>query len=868
MLSERTAALSKLFSVAFPLKDCVVGKSGALIGAIELQGRDPDGLLAGDHAALSSIVRAIYGKLHRSITVTQYYAHFGGVTAHLRPRPDPLSHLLSKRRESHLNKQPLCASHLVHYFEVDPAEDLNRLNAATFLKHLGLAPFSPHSRHILKSRLMAGAALTIAKDQVERQHALLEDTMREVVAKWSGIQDARILPLPHLWAHMRFLATLRPSHLETGLREEIPDVDWDIYLTEGDLEAKIVDQLDVLKLGGPVSTYARVAAAKRFGTRLKPGFWARESSAPVRLPGDYLLMTRWKPLTELQRTMLFKSKETELRRDALDVFSLLSGHAEQASSLEKKAAMRPIIQAKMDELGEAENLEETWGHTHSFLTAFSSDPARLKDTALSLDRAATSAGLSLVWETVDLPYAFRTIQPGGFRHSIRNLTFTSSQLGASSLIYRSSVGQPLVADLEGEEAHYVFHSPDGQLFHFSGYVGGRSLIIGIGPVRSGKTFFKNTLATHFLKYGGLYRAIDIDPGTETLARAFGPEAGIFRVSNETGFGFNPFSSHRGASDQRFTVHMTELALQMLKANDDPHLQTLDLYEQEYLDRAIQKTLILPREMRTLTTLIAHMPEGLSRKFARWVHGGPDGIDGRYAPLFDEAIDSIGSLSKRFGVFNLQAIRDDPKALQPVLLELFYRVTTSFEDEALRGLPKVLDVDECHHALAIEAFRDYLVAKIRTWGKWFAGVQLWTQSPEELAGISGWAAIRSAASTFVFMADPKLEESLYRATFGLTAGECEAIKNLLPRREVYIVQPELGVSKTVTLDVEREQYALNTSHPREAALRDQFIRAHGYEKGIQRFLDALDPQESHGLVQSQSLDPGGSLSEQAPSEGML
>ncbi|MDA8382984.1 MAG: hypothetical protein M0037_08000, partial [Betaproteobacteria bacterium] len=149
-----------------------------------------------------------------------------------------------------------------------------------------------------------------------------------------------------------------------------------------------------------------------------------------------------------------------------------------------------------------------------------------------------------------------------------------------------------------------------------------------------------------------------------------------------------------------------------------------------------------------------------------------------------------------------------------------------------------------------------------------GVPLWTQSPEELAGISGWAAIRSAASTFVFMADPKLEESLYRATFGLTAGECEAIKNLLPRREVYIVQPELGVSKTVTLDVEREQYALNTSHPREAALRDQFIRAHGYEKGIQRFLDALDPQESHGLVQSQSLDPGGSLSEQAPSEGML
>jgi type IV secretion system protein VirB4 len=213
----------------------------------------------------------------------------------------------------------------------------------------------------------------------------------------------------------------------------------------------------------------------------------------------------------------------------------------------------------------------------------------------------------------------------------------------------------------------------------------------------------------------------------------------------------------------------------------------------------------------------------------------------------------GELTKKIGVFNLQALRDDPKAMTPVQTDILYRITQAFEDPDLRHVPKLLDIDECHFPLSIPSFAQYVVQKIRTWGKWFGSMQMWTQSPEELEKPDGWAAIRSAATTFVFMADPNMDEGLYKRTFPfLTAGECAAIRNLIPKREAYVIQHELGISKTVVIDVEPEQRVVNTSHPREAALRDSLIKEYGFEEGLRRAvvqLSAIKPGDGEAEVAS-------------------
>lgn len=838
----QTAAAAELMSVLAVYKGFVLTKTGSLMAAIEMSGWDPDGLIPEDHTALTYIGRVVYGMLPRSVCVSQYYTHYSGAQVNLLRRDNELSDLLSQRREVHLRSRNLNGSRLIHYLEIEPPENPNKLNPLQMLRHAGMAVFDKGSRELLKKMISDRSTLLMLTRQLDQQVLALQDAIKTVCGKWSGVMNARPMSLNETWAHMRFLANLRGPLLHDALNEIVPEQDLDVMMVDGDVSLVRVLNMEALKIAGPVTQYARIAAVKRIGKEAKPGQWARGDDAPIRAEGNYTLMMRWKPYSEVQRSIVFMKRNQEIERQSFDLFALLKG-ADQRSEMEKRALMKPKIQDKLNEMDTAERLNVIWGQTHAFVVAYDHDPHTLRDTVLRLDRSVQSAGFGLTWESVDLPYAYRAVQPGGREGCIRNMNTTLTQSMAIGLLYQSSVGQRVVPDLGNEEAQYLLESADRQVFHYSPFIGGRAMTIGIGPIRSGKTFFKNTLATHFMKYGGLLRAIDIDPGTETLAQLMGDDGGIFRIAAGDVAGLNPFSSFK-EGDQSFIPHLTALLVEMIASNDEEHMGKLAPEEQEYLDNAIQKTLRLPVHLRNLTTLAAHTPPSLRRKFARWLTENDTGIPGRYAGFFDAAQDSAGSLSKRLSVFNLQGVRDDPKALRPILLELFFRVTRAFEDPSTRGMPKVLDIDEAHHALAIPAFSEYIVAKIRTWGKWYAGVQLWTQSPEELLKCPGWSAIRSAASTFIFMADPHMDENLYTETFQLSHGECEAIRGLKPRNEAYLVQRDIGVSKRVIIDVEPEQYVVNTSHPREAALRDRLVKKYGFQKGIALCLEELRKIQSH------------------------
>jgi type IV secretion system protein VirB4 len=813
----------------------VLTKTGSLMGAIELSGRDPDGMAPLDHVGLMQIARVIYAKLPKNISITQYFAHFEGASISLKRRDHPISDLMSQRRAAFLNERGLCNSRLVHYFEIHPPEDFNKLDIAGLVKHMAMAPLNATSRRVIGQTFSKDGALMYIAEQLDRQSWALKDALSVLCAKWSGVMSVRTLNLKETWAHMRFLATFQPRRFDTAMLEEPPQSNWDHFLTSGDVRHMRVNRMDVLKIEDADYQYVKIGAVTRLGNPVREGLWGNGEDSPVRLRGNYLLMHRFTPFTEFKRSMLFRGKQTELERGSIDPWAVLQG--KERSLYEKRDSMKPSIAQKIEELGQAEALDEVWGNGHSFVAAFNDDPVALRETVLALDRASSNVGLSLVWEGVDLPYAYQTLQPGGQHKSMRDMVMNGTQSAAAALVYQSAIGQVRVDDLGGEEAQYVMESTDGRPFFYSNFIGGRAMLIGIGPIRSGKTFFKNTLATHFLKYGGVVRSIDIDPGTETLAQAFGDDGGIFRVTSDGKNGLNPLVNYQGEGDVSFVVHMTELLLEMMRANDDPELRALGHNEQEYMDSAIRKTLLLPPEMQTLDSLVAHMPMQLAQKFTRWTRGHDPQMSGRYAPLFAAERDSAGGLDKRVAVYNLQAVRDDENAMRPLLLELFYRITRTFEDPKRRGIPKELHVDECHHALRIKAFAEYLVSKVRTWGKWGAGVQLWTQSPEELLHSENWAAVRSAASTFVFMSDPKMDEALYRETFPfLQPGECEAIRSLIPKRQAFVVQQELGISKVLNLSVEPEQYVMNTSHPREAAIRTALIEEHGYEEGMRRTLE--------------------------------
>lgn len=819
------------YSVVCPFEGLFLTSTGGLLGAIELSGIDPDAQTMAEATRLAVMTANILGALPLFVAVTQHYVHAEGHRITLRDRPaKPLAHRLSKAREAALNSRGLATARLVHLFHyTDPAALNSGLGPA--LARLPMLAFDHAERRSILARLRAPQALLLREQELHQRAQQLRKVLADAAAKWSLTMEAKVLGLGECWRFIKFLGNFDPGYLDTNRPMQVPTDDLAVALANGDVQPVQVDWVDMLKIHGARPRYVRFAAVTK--TPANPvGLWSLGNEAPIRARGNFMLTTHFSPLTELARSLKFRSARNNLERMRLDLKALFLADQIEESG---QAPETLLIRKKRAELERAEAIEDRWGLFFSNIALFDSDPRRLIQDCDRLHTVLTARGIELAWEVAGLPVAYKAVQAAGQAHSVRNATVTLSRAAAMSLSARSATGAATVPDLAGEEAQYVLETADGQPFWYSPYVGGRAFTIAVGPTRSGKTFFKNTLSAHFLKYGGFVRALDIDPGTEALAAAWGKDGGVVRLDAEADGrrkGLNPFVAAGAGDDIAFVAHLLDLGQALLAANDTAETQTLERHEQLAFDAAVQATLRLPPAMRSLEHLVAHLPRETQEKFARWVSGGA------YDGIFNAIQDGIGALDTPLGVINLQAYRDDLRVLRPLFLDLFFRVSRLFEAAPHRALPKQLDIDEAHHPLAIAAFRAFLLKKVRTWAKYNASITLWTQSPGDYLAIDGWDAIRTAASTFIFLADGQMDEDLYKRAFRLSDGMCAAIRRLVPRREAFIVQPEIGIAKTVILEAEPEQRIINTSHPRDVALRDRLIAEHGFEEGLKRAVAVL------------------------------
>ncbi|RZR34736.1 type IV secretion system protein B4, partial [Vibrio vulnificus] len=176
--------------------------------------------------------------------------------------------------------------------------------------------------------------------------------------------------------------------------------------------------------------------------------------------------------------------------------------------------------------------------------------------------------------------------------------------------------------------------------------------IGVGPTRSGKTFLKLCIATHFLKLGGMYCAMDIDEGSEPLARFFKEDSAVFCLKDtQQTKGFNPFSMCQGAQDDGFVRHMKHLIRLMLAMNEAKEYQSLTPNEQTELERAILLTMSKEGKLRSFSSMLGQCSPTVQKKLAMFRRGG------LYGNLFDNDDDAIGQLDKPFSVYNTQGVKD-------------------------------------------------------------------------------------------------------------------------------------------------------------------------------------------------------------------
>lgn len=813
-----------------PVRNAILDAKGALIMGVELPGIDPDSLLPDDYRRFSIIAASTYSTIPTNITIQQYYVHSSNAGVNIRKRPDsPVNDALSQARMEALNSRRVAQSRLVHIFVLeDPSLNKSGL-IGTLLREAPFALVDSEIREKLKERFSAMGQLLIREREIEKRLNDLERVVENVKNKWAmAMGGGRILARDELWTFAKFLGNMNPRYLRFGNFLPAPLDDMDALVMDGDVTPISYNGVEMLKLEGPVPHY--YVSMGLVKTPENPiGMWLKNKThSPLACKGNYIINLNFSPLSAFKRHLLFQNARNSLDRQKVDLRAMLKGAPTEET--EKKAEGKYEIRLKQEQLEKAATLDDKFGTISGQIVIYGSSPDQVLADANEMTTALEASQAAVVWEKIGLPNAFQALQFGGYRVSDRATVGTEARFGAVSLYAAPAIGTPVVADLGNEEAQYIFEQENGNPFYYSSYAGGKAFTFGVGPSGSGKTFFKNTITSHFLKYGGFVRSLDIDAGSEPVAHAFGDDGGIIRLgeTDETGSprGIDPFVSWAGHGDMAFVSHIIDLCRLLLDVNEHEDSKTLTPSDQRALDEAIQATLAISNPaFRTFKHMIGHLPLGVREKFERWNDGGV------YSGIFDVMADGIGSSHKRMGVINLNKFAETPKIVKPVLLDLFYRVTTLFQDPELRGVPKQLDVDEAHLPLSVPGFAERITTKARTWRKHLAGITMWSQGAREFSSIPDWSVLRGAATQFIFMADGKMDEAEYQSAFRITPGVTEMIRLLEPMKEAVIVQPDLGIAKKVRLIVEPAQYVINTSHPRQALERDRLMKKFGPEEGL-------------------------------------
>lgn len=802
--------------------DFFVTKHGSLLGCVATEGVDFDGLSENYAALYGLIAKRAVALFPEGVSITQFYIHINDYKVSFKERADPLVDRLVKDREASLNKRGLSRSYLYHVYEFRSPQAASKSFFRDVFGNMLGAPFDAQARRRIKARMSSPGSLIIDQRAMERHVSVSKKNLRNIAEFSAKIGDTRVVPLSEFWGLMRYMATLNPRYLREEFQHAPPADDLDLHVADGDVEQRVVDYTPMLKINGDRPRFARVASTT--GYSLDPlGYLYTRPNAPMKQEGDYTLINHFAPMGDAEKAKEFYFARADIERRNLSIIGLLKGEENQGAE-----EGRYKLRREMEELEKAEAQPDRWGRGWGAVVVSSHDPSEVIDHSESFAASLSSLGVNHVWENAGLPAAYDSMQPGNAASSLRAYKFTSGRFGKTSLHYKPSIGVPVAEDLGGDtEPLYVFETAAGEPFYYSPMVGERMFVIAVGPTRSGKTYFKNTVSSHFLKYGGLLRSVDIDAGGKALGSLFTDEAGSGYYQADQG-SLNPFVSCQGIGDTKFKAHIAGLLRIMRQANETEALREHTADEARDMDAAIKETMALPEKVRSLNTLLGHMEASTRAKYERWVG------DGLYAGILDADRDAVGTSANRIGVWNLQAHRDNPNVLQPLLIELFYRTRSLFEqDGPMRNVPKLFEVDEAHHALAHQEFRDFITRSIRTWGKFGAGMTLWSQGPEDYLQTPGWGAIRSAASTFLFMADPKMDEAAYRKAFPLDDGAITAIRDLVPKKEAYIFQPDIGVGKTVRLKVDSYQHMINTSTRSEVVRRDELIAQHGTAEGLQR-----------------------------------
>ena len=822
--------INKYTALIGAFENFAVTKSSSLIGGLNVSGVDPVGLSQDRMREIASLIKVVVQLLPESASLYQYYCHYKGADVNARMRGNDRIDALLNNRVNFLNNKNLSESFIHHLIEIPTPSNLNSIKDISFLTNFLTCVFDKNARKQIMSALSTKKAVMIRRTELEQTCSRLKNEIIQYKDKLGLVSfDNDPLSINELWRFFRFLFNLDVDYIKND--EEAPLQGWDLLLSSGEVESVLIQGTHYLKLSGAKTIYARIGSIVGYGGSHTPlaAFSAGDRPA-ILCDGNYIIQQRWKPFSRLKKATATSAKKNDIHRQTVNWTSMVTGSSEGQTEQEKMAKLSDHHRDMLKELQEIEaRSDQRLGTLSSRVVVFGQNPYEINKWVEDINIRLSSNGLHAVWESASLKEAFHSILPADTTKHPRYHTKNTNHVGALGTIYQTSIGQSHWKQTGiDEEVLLTVETSDGKPFGFNPFVGGKCVVLCVGPIRSGKSFTRATLAAHNMKYGGYHLSVDVDSGSESLVKYFEEISNLFKITEDANSGFNLLGAARGIDDKTFIEHFYTQIEMMLQLNSSDELRRLSVEEQEDIDHALKDLLRQPKDRQTLSNLIIHLQTNASKKLKRFMQGEMLGN------FFDSTTDSSASKDKRLSAFNLEAIKDNQKILPIVMSELFFRANRLFEDPEIRTVPKILDIDEGHVLLQMPDAGEKIVSAARRIGKYFGGIWLWSQSPEEYRKCEGWDALRTAASALIFMPDSEMDAAEYKRTFKLTDGECKRISTLVPKKQFYLVQRDLGISTVVNLNVDVGQFVINASQAMEKEIREKAFAKypHDVDKALQ------------------------------------
>ncbi len=396
------------------------------------------------------------------------------------------------------------------------------------------------------------------------------------------------------------------------------------------------------------------------------------------------------------------------------------------------------------------------------------DMAKAEEKIKAVESVINGLGFTTIREGVNAVEAWLGSLPGHVHANVRRPII--STLNLAHMIPLSAVwaGDEYNEHLKGPPLFSAI-STGNTPFRFINHIGDVGHTLVVGPTGAGKSVLLSLMAVQFLRYPHA-QVYFFDKGASALAATAGVQGDFYDLcSDACDLAFQPLAAIDRDGELSWAFEWLIDLLILENVDITPGLK-------KELWSSLSSLATAPREQRTITGLIALVQNRLIREALT-----PYSLRGPHGRLLDSTHDGLSYC--QWQCFEMEEIMNTPRLVPPVLMYLFHRLESRFNESR----PTLLILDEAWLFLD----NPFFSGKIRQWLKVLrkknVSVIFATQSLSDIVDSSIFTTVVESCPTRVFLPNSRAFDettgSVYQ-TFGLNERQIEILATATSKRDYY------------------------------------------------------------------------------------